>query len=248
MSGYDKDTAESYALHRDVSGPRRKHMLYPSWLKACGDVSNKRILDVGCGDGVSSRLLADQGANVIGLDASQKQIELAGKKELENSQGINYLQADMADMPVFRPKFDLVTACLSIHYCSSYEMLEAVFKNISNNLKNEGKFVALNQNPDQPTEPGYKHGNAISEWNNERNKWEDGAEIEVQLLNSNGEKLTVFTNYYWSKETYEAVMKAAGFSDIQWTSLKMEPEGKQRIDNWKQLEDNCSLIILSAQK
>lgn len=42
-----------------------------------GDLKDKLILDVGCGDGQNAVLLAELGASVVGVDISPKAIELA---------------------------------------------------------------------------------------------------------------------------------------------------------------------------
>jgi 2-polyprenyl-3-methyl-5-hydroxy-6-metoxy-1,4-benzoquinol methylase len=42
-----------------------------------GDVSGKRVLDAGCGDGMYSRKLASRGAIVTGIDGSSKMISIA---------------------------------------------------------------------------------------------------------------------------------------------------------------------------
>ena len=51
----------------------------PITIKECGDIKNKKILDIGCGSGRLSYLLGKEGADVIGIDYSQNMIELANK-------------------------------------------------------------------------------------------------------------------------------------------------------------------------
>ena len=57
-------------------------------LKECDDASGKKILDIGCGPGRIAVELARRGAYVVGIDFSQKMINLANllskKYELEN--------------------------------------------------------------------------------------------------------------------------------------------------------------------
>jgi 2-polyprenyl-3-methyl-5-hydroxy-6-metoxy-1,4-benzoquinol methylase len=49
-------------------------------LRLLGDLRGKRVLDVGCGDGVNSALLAKLGARVVGVDISQGNIDLATER------------------------------------------------------------------------------------------------------------------------------------------------------------------------
>jgi SAM-dependent methyltransferase len=52
-----------------------------------GDVSRCSILEVGCGDGRSSVLLALKHANVVGIDISQRAVEAATSKAARNGVG-----------------------------------------------------------------------------------------------------------------------------------------------------------------
>src|SRR5215472_15182272 len=54
--------------------PFRRGLHYPAVAEALGDVNKKRILDVGCGDGLFPRLLAKRGASVVGYDKAIEKI------------------------------------------------------------------------------------------------------------------------------------------------------------------------------
>jgi 2-polyprenyl-3-methyl-5-hydroxy-6-metoxy-1,4-benzoquinol methylase len=57
----------------------------------------ERILDVGCGNGVSSRRLAHLGARVVAIDASARFLELARSRSQELSDQIEYQLIDATD-------------------------------------------------------------------------------------------------------------------------------------------------------
>jgi 2-polyprenyl-3-methyl-5-hydroxy-6-metoxy-1,4-benzoquinol methylase len=86
----------------------------PPLLAACGEVSGKRALDLGCGQGWFSRQLAERGARVTAVDMSATQIANAQRHEAERPLGIAYHQLDAALVADRWPaeSFDLVTACM----------------------------------------------------------------------------------------------------------------------------------------
>ena len=65
---------------------RRPGMLYPKeyCFRMLGDLRDKRILDVGCGEGENAMILARLGARVTGLDVSSGAISLAKQRAILN--------------------------------------------------------------------------------------------------------------------------------------------------------------------
>jgi SAM-dependent methyltransferase len=67
-----------------------------------------RVLDVGCGDGQISRLLASGGATVVGIDPTWNQIRIAH----ERGGGAAFVRAGAAELPVADASLDAAVACL----------------------------------------------------------------------------------------------------------------------------------------
>ncbi len=56
-------------------------LIWPPTERLLGPVAGKKVLDVACGNGVSSRRLAAMGARVIAFDFAERMIERAGGRE-----------------------------------------------------------------------------------------------------------------------------------------------------------------------
>ncbi len=242
MTQYRK-IAKVYTESKRLEHPQRKYIIFPNWLDACSDVRGKRVLDLGCGGGESSRMLAIRGAIVIGVDKEKEMVKIAQKIERKNPTGIKYVVADAGDLPKFQEKFDLITPTYLLHYATSREELKSYIENIALNLKQGGKMVAINQNPEQPV-LSYVKGKADSQ------KWigdpfVEGSIIKTTIYREDGTKICSFNNYFWQKQTYMDIMKGCGFSNIQWIKPKMNDTGKRVCANWKELEIT-SLAIITA--
>ena len=70
-------------------------------------LKNLRILDVGCGGGLLSEPMCKLGANVTGIDASQKNINVAKLHSKRNDLRINYFCSSPEKFKV-KEKFDVI--------------------------------------------------------------------------------------------------------------------------------------------
>src|ERR1700681_2946603 len=71
---------DTLALERYGASCPRRRFNKEFRFRVLGDLRGKAVLDVGCGDGSNSVLLAKLGALVTGIDLSPKSIELARRK------------------------------------------------------------------------------------------------------------------------------------------------------------------------
>ncbi len=87
----------------------------PEFFKFIGQVGGKRVLDMGCGEGYSTRMLARSGAKVIGIDISRRMIELARREERRRPLGIRYEVGSFSDLSIFPDKsFDAVVSFMAL--------------------------------------------------------------------------------------------------------------------------------------
>jgi SAM-dependent methyltransferase len=83
----------------------------PAFLELLPDVSGLFGLDLGCGEGHNTRLLAAKGAQIVALDTSERFITAAASATRD---GIEFVLADGAVLPVRDASFDFVTGFMSL--------------------------------------------------------------------------------------------------------------------------------------
>ncbi|MFX1506775.1 MAG: class I SAM-dependent methyltransferase [Promethearchaeota archaeon] len=114
-------------------------------LKLLGDVKGKKILEIGCGGGQNSIVLSKWGAEVIGLDISEVQLEHANSLAKEEGVSVKFLQGRMEDLSRFENGiFDIVTSSHAIGYADD---LRAVYKETARVLKPGGFLVFCFEHP-----------------------------------------------------------------------------------------------------
>ena len=73
------------------------------------------VLDLGCGTGSMTELLADAGYDMIGVDASGEMLELAYEKRAESAHDILYLLQDMREFELYGTGRAIVSVCDSLN-------------------------------------------------------------------------------------------------------------------------------------
>jgi 2-polyprenyl-3-methyl-5-hydroxy-6-metoxy-1,4-benzoquinol methylase len=114
---YDK-IAKQYKASKRL--PFREYIEWYSYNKMLGDVSQKSVLDLACGEGFYSRRIKRKGADkVVGVDISEKMIRLAKRQEQNHPLGIDYILGDVMELGSIG-NFDLVVASYLLNYANLF--------------------------------------------------------------------------------------------------------------------------------
>lgn len=166
----------------------------------------EQILDIGCGSGHLTKLIADAGAEVTGLDSSQEMIATAQAAY----PAINFVAADASDFAFAEP-FDAIFSNAALHWVERAE--EAIIC-MSRALKPGGRFVI---------EMGGK-GNIAG----------IATELEKALRNLDGRQAKA-TNYFPSIGEYSTLLEKHGIEVVSALLFdrptKLEG-GEEGLENW----------------
>ena len=104
-------------------------------------VKDGLVLDLGCGTGTMTEILAGYGYDMIGADNSEDMLELAMEKRIQSGHDILYLLQDMREFELYGTVRAVVSVCDSLNYITDPEDLENVFRLVNNYLDPEGIFL-----------------------------------------------------------------------------------------------------------
>lgn len=154
-SGENLEAYSSFAMVYDLF---MDNVPYEEW---CGyirsilqeySISDGLLLDLGCGTGKLTRLLAKAGYDMIGVDNSADMLEIAREAEYETSligenentdaqPQILYLLQDMRSFELYGTVRAVVSVCDSMNYILEEDELREVFRLVNNYLDPAGIFV-----------------------------------------------------------------------------------------------------------
>lgn len=114
---------------------------YLTWLLRDFGVPSGILLELGCGTGSMTELLAEQGYDMIGIDNSEEMLELAAEKRAASGHDILYLCQDMREFELYGTAAAAVSVCDSMNYILEKEELKQVFSLVNNYLDPGGIFL-----------------------------------------------------------------------------------------------------------
>jgi len=148
VNKFDEIAEKWWDLEGEFKPLHQINPLRVGFIKERTILKGAKVLDIGCGGGILSESLSNLGAEVIGLDASEKTIGVARARSNKVGSNITFLQMSLEEYinSENEKEFDVIT-CL--------EMLEhvpdpsKVVQGCKSLLKKDGKvfFSTINRNP-----------------------------------------------------------------------------------------------------
>lgn len=136
----DPIAEDAYDEHADEyaetvrSNPYNAHLEFPATSDLIPDVEGKRVLDAGCGTGVYTEWLLDQGAaEVVGVDVSEAMLEHAREALADGiaDVGVTFHRADLAEPLAFAAdSFDGIVSALALGYVRDWHETFAEFARV----------------------------------------------------------------------------------------------------------------------
>ena len=178
------------------------------------------ILDIGCGGGLISEPMARLGANITGIDASKKNINVAQLHSKKSGLKINYLNASPENLIDYE-KFDVI---LNLEVIEHVEDVSLFIKSCNKLLKKNGLMFTATLNRSFTS-----YVKAIV-----------GAEYILRWLPIG----THDWNKFLKPEELEKLLFKEKFQTINITGLKFIPF----INKWKKSKDLSVNYVISSSK
>ena len=179
-----------------------------------------KILDIGCGGGLISEPMSRLGAKVTGIDASEKNIEVAKLHSKKNSLEINYLNTSPEKLDEIE-KYDII---LNLEIVEHVENVNLYIKSCNKLLKKNGLMFTATLNRSLTS-----YIKAIV-----------GAEYILRWLPIG----THDWNKFIKPEELEKILNQEKFSTLDIKGLKFNPFFKK----WKKSKDLSVNYIISSYK
>ncbi len=138
---------EAYTSFAEVYDRFMDNIPYKEWCEYVTGLLNEYeirdglILDLGCGTGSLTELLADRGYDMIGVDNSEDMLQIAMDKREKSGKDILYLMQDMREFELYGTVRAVLSICDCMNYILEYEDLVEVFRLVNNYLDPGGIFI-----------------------------------------------------------------------------------------------------------
>lgn len=138
---------EAYTEFAQVYETFMDNVPYEEWCEGICNILQEHgirdglVLDLGCGTGTLTELLAKEGYDMIGVDVSEDMLQEAIEKRAESGLPILYLLQDMREFELYGTVRVVVSICDSLNYILDYDDLAHVFSLVNNYLDPKGMFI-----------------------------------------------------------------------------------------------------------
>ena len=135
---------ESYNYFATVYDRMMDNIPYEEWeqyilqlLYVGGVAPDAKITEIGCGTGMMTGMLADEGFSMTGIDLSESMLKMAKAKRND----INYINMDMRDIHLSEKQDVIFSVGDSMNYLLTIDDLSKTMKSARDNLKKNGLLI-----------------------------------------------------------------------------------------------------------
>lgn len=152
-------------------------------------VADGLVLELGCGTGTMTEILAEAGYDMIGVDQSEEMLEEAARKREESGHEILYLCQDMREFELYGTVRAIVCVCDSMNYILEEEEVLGILTSAARNYLDYGGLFIFDLNTE------YKYREILGEQTIAENRdessfiWENYFDEESRINEYN---LTLF--------------------------------------------------------
>ncbi|KAH8716730.1 S-adenosyl-L-methionine-dependent methyltransferase [Phaeosphaeriaceae sp. PMI808] len=226
----------------------------PSVIKALGSVEGKRCLDLACGTGRRTHLLARLGAaSVVGYDISSSMID--GAKSTYPSNENSHLTFEVRDCSIpekmkHDEKFDIVFAGWFLNYAGTEAELINMFRVIEQNLVDGGRFLGVTTNVyEKVTEPKMDfYGLDILVLDPAYVAPDTNQEVGItaRVVVKSGAPFS-FDVFQFRKEVYERCAQQAGLL-LKWHDIVLPEDERMNQGYWDLFLERPAFTVIEAVK
>lgn len=186
---------EAYTGFAEVYDLFMDNIPYEEWgtyvkglLKEYG-VDEGLVLELGCGTGTMTEILASAGYDMIGIDQSEEMLEEALEKKQESGHEILYLCQDMREFELYGTVRAIICICDSMNYILEEEEVLGILTSAAHNYLDYGGLFIFDLNTE------YKYREILGEQTIAENReegsfiWENYYDEEAMI---NEYDLTLF--------------------------------------------------------
>lgn len=124
-----------------------ERIIRPNLMLLMGDITNKSVIDIGCGSGRFSRLFAEMGAKVVGVDRSDEQLEIARTIPTASTSNLQFLRCDILLNAHQFKNFDIALLAFVVLDTPNQDEVLDLFRVANGTLRDGGDLVVVDLHP-----------------------------------------------------------------------------------------------------
>ncbi len=247
MSGYSAFARYYDQLTANIDYKKRGEYFH-SIIQKFKTTKENILLDLACGTGSISEVMAGLGYDVIGVDNSDEMLGMAIEKKFDSGLNIQYLCQDMRKLDMFGTIDITICALDSINHLASLNDVRKVFENVAFFSELGGLFIF-------DVNTLYKHRKVLAdntftyETDDVYCVWENTLNRETDEVKMNLEFFEREENGLWSRSSDSFSEKAYSENDIEelLSQCGFELLGKYGDDTFDSPAEDCQRIVYTAR-